>query len=169
MVRVMLAAAAAFLVGCRSLMPAADATDRLVAAVTVRGWRAAGLPAPPARCDLERFRIEIAASPEEFARLCQHTVTESWACFVWRLEQHRAMGLYSRTYPAAIIVPGAASDVVMRLAVHELLHGLTNCALERVWSDSYDAGHTDVRVWLAKGSETAEARARRELVTGTGR
>lgn len=163
MVRALLLAA--LLAACAHEEQYAEPADDLVAAVTVDAWEARGLPEPNEKhCQTERFRIEWAADPADFLRLCQVPTTAAFACFRWRLEVHPAMGLFSRVYPAAILRPDVGADLVEGLGVHELLHGLIYCVLDRPLDDPYDYNHTDPRVWIGPGGDTsAEAVARAAL------
>jgi hypothetical protein len=140
-----------------------DPIDNQVAESTVEGMELAGLRAPRKadRCYEDRFRIEWAADAAEFARRCQVPPEKAYACFLWRLEVHPAMSLYSREYPSAYLRPGIEGDDVWRLGIHELLHGFSDCVLKRPQSDPYDYHHTDPRVWLGPGGvDSAEGQAR---------
>jgi hypothetical protein len=149
--------------GCANGPEYSDTLDDTVASATLAGWRGAGLPEPGEHCYVARFRIEHAADRAEFEQLCWVPPERARSCFLWRLETHPAMELFSRVYPAAVLRPNVPPELVSLLGVHELLHGLVDCALKRPNEDPYDAGHTDTRVWGA--GSTAEGRAQERLAT----
>jgi hypothetical protein len=136
--------------------------EQRVIAATEEGWQRAGLPELGEHCDVDLFRIEYPTA-EEFDRICYPATTETaHSCFVVRLAEHPAMELYSRSYPSAQIRPNELVKNVPGLAVHELLHGLVGCTLDRPLRDPWDYYHSDPRVW-APAQESAEVQARELL------
>jgi hypothetical protein len=131
------------LLACRSPISDAPLEIRTVAA-TVEAWAAAELPDPTERCYLERFDVVFPKTEADYYRLC-YGPQKSHACFRELLQQHPAMGLFSRVVPTAVIRPGETA--VEALAVHELAHWLYRCTGLGTVTDPYDAQHSDPAVW----------------------
>jgi hypothetical protein len=124
-----------------------EENEALISSVVLDGWKAAGFDAPGGRCALGSFQISRPDTEEEYHRSCP---LKSNACFKWVLRDKEPFHDQLR-YPLAIMRPDEMFDeaTYMRLAIHELLHGLTDCELARAWEDPYDAGHEDPSVWLS--------------------
>jgi hypothetical protein len=157
--------ALALLAACSSPTGQGELEQR-VAAAAWEGWERAGLPdIDERRCQTARFEVNF-PDDEGFADLCYpHTVEQANGCLVWRLLEHRAMGLYSIRYPVAVVDPMVPTELVEGLVLHELMHALVYCALRRPWSDPYDHEHSDARVWIHRGTplDSAEEYARESL------
>jgi hypothetical protein len=158
-----LMAALLFLLACNN-EPAdgpGDPLDPEIIAAVERGWEERpDLPDIKDSCLLEEARV-LHATAEEFRRRCAYPETKAAAC----MAQWKIRGFVTRGAPLVVLSPGWEIDERGEPAIHELMHWLTACLLDRQGPDSADSRHTDPRVWRDRGDpDSAQGRARRAYV-----
>lgn len=127
------------LAACTSPVGQSELAAR-VATATVDGWLEAGLPELSAGCMEDSFSVHFPVTVDDYYELCP---PKSTGCLIaW----------------AAVVKPGLPETEVEPLLVHELLHELSRCTLER----GYDYDHEEGRVW-APGEHSAEVIASASL------
>jgi len=114
-----------------------------------RGWHAAGLPDPNG-C-LDGARVEQATSWSDYRYRCYLYGPYSHIKAAGCLSRY-ARGAFGRRDGVLVLVaPNAEASAY--LIVHESMHALTRCAMDRGHADPFDGLHTDARVWTAAGGK----------------
>lgn len=146
------------LVGCYER--AITEPEQIALEAAVSGWTDV-LGEPDAyECGLDLVSVLHASNGEGFDLACEASHETHYACL-----RYRAVGL-RRSAPRVILRPGLEPRQIAEGVIHETMHLLVECELDRdVW-DPFDHHHTDPRVWARKGgAESAQWHARRVLST----